>query len=110
MINCPNCGAPIEPYKCKCDFCGSWYFDLTAFDMSDDKPYYIKFRTPDGVITTLAQPELRSIDVYEEPMYAIDHCGTILQEFVKNRECDMSVVFHSILDKSGRLFTLETRE
>lgn len=22
MNNCPNCGAPINPYKCQCEYCG----------------------------------------------------------------------------------------
>ena len=23
MNNCPNCGAPINPYKCQCEYCGT---------------------------------------------------------------------------------------
>ena len=96
MTNCPNCGAPLEPYKCKCEFCGTWYFDFTAFDMSDYKPYYVKFRTPYGVITTLATPELKTIESFNDTCYAVDRFGNNLCCFTRSGSCDLDVVFHSI--------------
>lgn len=27
MKNCPNCGAVIDPYRVKCEYCGTMYFD-----------------------------------------------------------------------------------
>ena len=31
MANCPNCGAPLEPYKNRCEYCG------TIFNNTRDK-------------------------------------------------------------------------
>ena len=31
MKNCPNCAAPIDPYKVKCEYCGTMYFDLVTW-------------------------------------------------------------------------------
>lgn len=108
MTNCPNCGAPIEPYKCKCGYCGTWYFDFTAFDMSDDKPYYVKFRTLYGVLTTLAKPEVSTIDVMPEDAYAYTSSGMPVARFAKNTNCDLNVIFHTIADPENKtLFTLE---
>lgn len=108
MTNCPNCGAPLEPYKCKCEFCGTWYFDFTAFDMSDDKPYYVKFRTPYGVITTLAIPELKTIETFDDTCYAVDGRGNNLCYFIRSRSCDLRVEFHSVINpEDGSLFKLE---
>ena len=106
MTNCPNCGAVIEPYKCKCDYCGTWYFDFTVFYMSCDDPYYVKFRTPHGVITTLAKPELRTIEVTPETIYA--SCSDkYVASFIRSYSCDLDVIFHSVVDRDGRLYTVE---
>lgn len=110
MKSCPNCGAPIEPYKCKCEYCGTWYFDFTSFDMVEDVPYYVKFKTPYGIITTLARPELQTIDVYQDSSYAIDRCGNALCNFITNTSCDLSVTFHSMPGENGELFKIGDNE
>ena len=111
MTNCPNCGAPIEPYKCKCEYCGTWYFDFTAFDMSKDEPYYVKFRTPLGIITTLAKPELQTVEVRTDSTYAYDNMGNPMATFISSRCCDLNVVFHSVSNpENNTLYTLEVKE
>lgn len=108
MKNCPNCGAPLEPYKCKCEYCGTWYFDFTAFDMSEDVPYYVKFRTPYGVITTLAKPELQTIDTYDDTCDVTDSFGNVSYKFTRSVCCDLGVIFHSYVNpEDGSLFRLE---
>lgn len=111
MRNCPNCGAPIEPYKCRCDYCHTWYFDFTAFDMSGSDPYYVKFRTPYGVITTLAKPELQTVEINYNTIDCCDPTGKTVCSFRGNASCDLSVVFHSVANpEDGTLYTLYTEK
>ena len=99
MKNCPNCGAPLEPYKCKCDFCGTWYFDFTAFDMTDDTPYYVKFKTCYGIVTTLAKPELQTIEISSDEVKATNGHGDVVQTFRTNTCCNLGVIFHVVPKK-----------
>lgn len=109
MKNCPNCGAPIEPDSCRCKYCGTYYFDLTAFDMSKDTLYYVKFNTPMGIVTTLAKPELTTIETNVDTVDAVDIYGNVLQRFCANRTCDINVIFHAC-NSNGSLYTLNLGE
>ena len=106
MKNCPNCGAPIDPYVCKCQYCGTYYFDFTSFDMSKNSLYYVKFNTPMGVVTTLAKPELTTIEVGVDSIDAVDFSGNIVKTVCMNRTCDINVVFHAYYD-NGNLYTID---
>lgn len=41
---CKNCGAPFDPYKLKCDFCGTYYRTGNIVEctcLGDSEPRYI---------------------------------------------------------------------
>lgn len=77
--------------------------------MTEGVPYYVKFRTPYGIITTLARPELRTVEVTDDCYYAEDHFGNRLSSFCTSRQCDLHVAFHSVASPgTNTLFTLET--
>ena len=43
-LNCPNCGAVIDPQEHKCLYCGTSYFDLTCVDLYTEDPFYLKLK------------------------------------------------------------------
>ena len=43
-LNCPNCGAIIDPQENKCPYCGRSYFDLTCVDLYTEDPFYLKLK------------------------------------------------------------------
>ena len=105
MNNCPNCGAPLEPYKYKCEYCGTYYYDLTAFDMSGDKTYYVKFKTnymgQNAVITALAKPYLDTVEVNQDTTDITDRNGNIIRK-IGSMHCDMNVRFQCYIDNQTK--------
>lgn len=51
LLNCPNCGAPIEDTKYP--YCGSVFIDFASMDM--DKPFYLKIKHDEKVMTCKAR-------------------------------------------------------
>ena len=45
MKNCPNCGAPIEPYKYECEYCGTSYIDSHMIEVTSETQYICDSRT-----------------------------------------------------------------
>lgn len=114
MTNCPNCGAPIEPYVFRCAYCGSWYFDFAAFNCDTDKPVYVKFRTTQMgmpmTITALAKPNLETVEMTSESVYLKDKDETRLASFIADRNCDIIARFRCIQGVNNSLFQLELEE
>lgn len=42
--NCPNCGAVLDAAVCKCAYCGTSYFDISAINIGAEEPFYLKLR------------------------------------------------------------------
>lgn len=57
--NCPNCGAALDSAVCKCSYCGTSYFDISAIDIDSGTPFYLKIRTKiagkPAIVTTLVR-------------------------------------------------------
>ena len=115
MNHCPNCGSHIEPYKVRCEYCGSWYWDFAAFDCDTDKPVYVKFKTTQMgeqiVLTALAKPRVEQVEVNSDVSYIKDKMGNALRSFTTNRTCEIDAKFTCIPNGKDRtLFTVEKIE
>ena len=76
--------------------------------MSEDIPYYVRFRSPYGIVTTLAKPELRSVETSCESVDLVSSYGNIIRQFTRSKQCDFEVVFHAQENpEDGTLYKLE---
>jgi len=100
-LNCPNCGAPLNPDANKCSYCGTSYFDMTSINIDDGEPFYLKLkrRTPDGgydIITAFvrADPNL-SITCEQDTIYC-GGPGIGYKPFSSPARLEFSMNFHSV--------------
>ena len=111
MKNCPNCAAPIDPYKVKCEYCGTMYFDLVTW-LQEGKPCFINYNFNsiygEGILTTLAIPHLEAIEVNNEPTYAITENGNHLIAYTNKKTCEINIKFNCIENTNDKtLFQLK---
>lgn len=75
--NCKNCGAALDIWAPKCEFCGTRNINLTAIDFSSNEPVNFIFKMPSNIkiidkegqevyLSTLAVPSLEAITVKED--------------------------------------------
>lgn len=109
MKTCPQCGAVIDPYRVKCEYCGAMYFDLASW-IEDGRPCYINYKFDAGygagTITALAIPKLQTIEINSEINSVTDTRGNIIRQLHTDRACDMCVNFRLIEDNTNTLFHL----
>lgn len=67
--NCPNCGAALDSAACKCSYCGTSYFDISAIDIDSREPFYLKIRTRMG-----GKPAMITALVYANPSMTMSMC------------------------------------
>lgn len=108
MRNCPNCGAPIDPYKCKCEYCGTYYYDLTNINLINGEPCYIQFKIDNMILTTLAIPQLGTIEISSDTDTICDGRGTTLQ-FYQNRNCDIGLNFRCVAQNNNSLIEIKRK-
>lgn len=113
MKNCPNCGAVIDPYRVKCEYCGTMYFDWATW-LQDGKPCFINYRFNYGdnktSIITQAIPHLEVVETSNNPTYAYNKNGIPIL-MMNNRYCEMLVRFICIPDPRDKsLFKMVVEE
>ncbi|SFU57380.1 zinc ribbon domain-containing protein [Butyrivibrio sp. INlla21] len=113
MRNCPNCGAPIDPYMVHCPYCNTYYFDLTAFDCS--KKCFVKFKTSingqECYVTALAKPTLEDATIESNTMDCVDPFGNKLVSYATGRTCNLHANFCCQVNPEDKtLFVIEVEE
>lgn len=110
MKNCCNCGAPIDPYRVKCDYCGTMYFDWATW-MQEGKTCYINY-TIDGAdkkmtVTSQAVPHLETLEVKRETKSLMSGDEYILKHIDCGCDAHLVVDFTCLVNPENRtLFTV----
>ena len=104
-LNCPNCGAPISSEENKCPFCGTSYFDLSAIDINNSKPFYLKIRMGNIILTQLVKvlPDM-NIEMSTNEDYTIEHNGIVLSKAITSRNINTNLTFQAIEDPKRHSF------
>ena len=102
--NCPNCGAPYETHLSKCPYCGTSYFDMSALDFNERKPFYLKTRYGNMTVTQLVRPRLdeSGFELSSDTVEASDfQCG--ITKYVRGYSMKTNLSFEAVMDDNGHL-------
>ena len=107
MKNCPNCGAVIDPYRVKCEYCGTMYFDWATW-LQDGQPCFINYSFNagygKGTITAQAIPHLETVEINDEPTYITDRNGNNIACLRNNLNCELHVNFRCLASTKDKTF------
>lgn len=107
--NCLNCGAPFDTDKEKCPYCGTSYYDMSAIDINNDKPFMLKIKMGSMYVTQLVRvsPDI-SFDITSDTVDCINDLGVPLQRFCTNQSLNINMMFEAVPRKDNTLFTVRT--
>lgn len=101
MKKCPNCGASLNPYMVRCEYCRSWVFDWDVL-LKDGEKCYVSFIIGNlngrkATLTTMAIPHVEMIEVQSDTMSVTGLDGSA-QSIKTNLCCEIHTTFRSIGD------------
>ena len=74
--NCCNCGAALDIFAPKCEFCGTKNINITDIDLASGEAANFIFKLPNNTtingnmyMSVLAVPELKTFEMTSEPTY-----------------------------------------
>lgn len=109
--NCPNCGAPYNIELSTCPYCGTSYFDMSAIDINERKPFYLKLKIGNMIFTSkvVVVPDIQ-MNFQEDTRSFMGKFGEKIGEIVVNRYMDIDMKFRSIHDPDDVLCTMEVKD
>ena len=109
--NCPNCGAPYNVELSICPYCGTSYFDMSAIDIGEGCPFYLKLKMDNMIFTSkvIAEPDIQIL-LNEDNYDVVGKHGERIGRFTVNRNIDIDMRFRSVYDSNQVLCTLEVED
>ena len=100
--NCPNCAAPYDVGLNKCPYCGTSYFDLSAIDICNEEPFYLKIKSGNVTYTSkVVVKEDASITISEDAVDVVNKYGDVVGRVVAGKSVDIDIGFKSVADGKG---------
>lgn len=109
--NCPNCGAPYDVKLNSCPYCNTLYFDMSAIDLEECKPLYLKIKYDGHIITQKCIPRLGCFEYTIDTADVTDYCGTVIKRVATGNNFHTNITFEAVSDYgNNQLFTIERND
>jgi len=93
--NCPNCGAPYDLDTYRCPYCSTLYYDMSAIDLDNKEPFYMKIRKQGMAITQLVVPTTCDISITYDDTYV--YAGGIkVAKFLNSQNVETNIGFQAV--------------
>ena len=96
--NCPNCGAPYDVDLSKCPYCSTSYFDMSCIDIGEQRPFYLKLRYGDYILTVKVIAELGTIQQYADTIYYEERFSRRIHRMHRVPNMDIDIHFTTVRD------------
>lgn len=108
--NCCNCGAPLDPSKEKCEYCGTPYYDLSALCLSINRPVTLKimidFNGKPVTVTGLAMLKDASLEMRSDNIEVKGGMSSNPMLIYPYRNLNFKLDF-DFVEQNGRLATIK---
>lgn len=108
MTNCPNCSGLLKPDSCRCEFCGTYFFDFCGIDFEEYKPFYMHIKTQHGIATMKVLPGISTFEETSEPTYITDTKHNTIVAMYSKRSASLHIDFNCLpMDAEGTLVKID---
>lgn len=115
--NCCNCGAPLDIFAPKCEFCGTKNVNMTEIDLASGEAANFIFKLPNNTtvngnvyMSMLAVPELKTIEMTSEPTYIYGGWSKANLACMNNYSLEMGLNLRAIPRTDNSLCYLTKKE
>lgn len=113
LKNCPNCGAPYDLRRDSCPYCGTFYLDLTSFDLNSEEPIFLRLKARLNETPVLITQKVKIVPGASITLGSSSqefYCGVGYQKigsFVSEQSVDTIISFVGVPFESGELMRVE---
>ena len=115
--NCCNCGAALDIFAPKCEFCGTKNINMTDIDLASGEAANFIFKLPNNTtfngnmyMSMLAVPELKTLEMTSEPTYIYGGWNDTRLGYMNNYSLEMELNLRTVPHTDNSLCHLTKQE